>query len=106
MTLDELFDKLPGALNAQAAAGVDATVQFNNQVPRHVVIRDGVATVNDGQASPYTVGITMSDDDLVALLTGDLDGMTAFMTGRIKLDGDLMFAQRIGSLFDGSKLKA
>ena len=48
----------------------------------------------------------MSDDDLVALLTGDLDGMTAFMTGRIKLDGDLMFAQRIGSLFDGSKLKA
>lgn len=105
MNLDQLFDRLPGALNPQAASGVNATIQFNNSAARHVVIADGALAVHDGSTSPYTVAVTMSDDDLIALLTGDLDGMTAFMTGRLKLDGDLMFAQRIGSLFDGSKLK-
>ncbi len=105
MNVEQLFERLPGALNTQAANGVNATIQFNNSVARNVVIADGALAVNEGTAAPYTVAITMSDDDLIQLLTGDLDGMTAFMTGRLKLDGDLMFAQRIGSLFDGSKLK-
>ncbi|MEO0573878.1 MAG: SCP2 sterol-binding domain-containing protein [Pseudomonadota bacterium] len=105
MTLDDIFEKLPGALNTDAAAGVNATIQFNNARQRHVVIADGALTVNDGEVSPYTVAITMDDDDLVKMLTGELDGMTAFMTGKLKLDGDLMFAQRITTLFDGAQLR-
>ena len=99
MTLDDLFEKLPAAFDPSAASGVDATIQFNTSAPRYVVIRDGALTVNEGQASPYTVAVNMADDDLVALMTGKLDGMTAFMTGKLKLDGDIMFAQRLGSLF-------
>lgn len=105
MTLDDIFEKLPAALNSDAAAGVNATIQFNNSKQRHVVIADGALTVNDGEASPCTVSITMDDDDLVNMLTGELDGMTAFMTGKLKLEGDLMFAQRITTLFDGAKLR-
>lgn len=104
MTLNELFDKMPSALNADAARGVNATIQFRTSQPRYVVIDDGTLSVNDGETTPYTVAISMDDDDLVALLTGKLDGMTAFMTGKLKLDGDIMFAQRIGSLFSASAL--
>ena len=46
----------------------------------------------------------MEDDDLVSLLKGDLNGMTAFMTGKLQLDGDMMLAQRMTSFFDASKL--
>ena len=105
MNLDTLFSRLPGALNAANAAGVDATIQFNTSTPRHVVVRDGAATVHEGTADSYKVAVTMADDDLVALLSGQLDGMTAFMTGKLRIDGDLMFAQRIVTLFDGSKLR-
>ena len=105
MNPDTLFSRLPGALNAANAAGVDATIQFNTSTPRYVVIRDGEAAVHDGTAERYTVAVTMADDDLVALLSGELDGMTAFMTGKLKIDGDLMFAQRIVTLFDGAKLR-
>ncbi|MFK8051919.1 MAG: SCP2 sterol-binding domain-containing protein [Woeseiaceae bacterium] len=104
MTLDELFQKMPAALNASAASGVSATIQFNTSAPRYVVINDGTLAVNEGETTPYTVAVTMADDDLVALLTGKLDGMTAFMTGKLKLDGDIMFAQKIGSLFSASAL--
>jgi len=46
----------------------------------------------------------MADDDLIALLKGELNGMQAFMTGKLQLEGDMMLAQRLGSLFDASKL--
>ncbi len=99
MTLDEIFEKMPGAVDANAAAGVDATIQFNCSTPRTVVVKDGICTVTPGSADSYTVAITMEDDDLRQLLTGELDGMTAFMTGKLQLDGDMMFAQQLGSLF-------
>lgn len=105
MTIDDIFSRLPGALNTQAASGVDATILFNTSQPRNVVIKDSALIVNEGTVAPYTVAITMADDDLVKMLTGELDGMTAFMTGKLKIDGDLMFAQSITSLFDGSKLR-
>ncbi|MEN8721228.1 MAG: SCP2 sterol-binding domain-containing protein [Oceanococcaceae bacterium] len=99
MTLDEIFAKMPGAVDAGGAAGVNAVVQFNCSTPRYVTIADGAATVAEGQADNATVSITMEDDDLRDLLTGQLDGMTAFMTGKVQLEGDMMFAQRLGSIF-------
>ena len=44
----------------------------------------------------------MEDQDLADLLSGELDGMTAFMTGKLQLDGDMMFAQQLGALFPQS----
>ena len=105
MNLDDLFERLPGALNAVNAQGVDATIQFNTPAPRYVVVRDGSAAVHEGTAENYTVALSMADDDLVDLMAGRLDGMTAFMTGKLRIDGDLMFAQRIVSLFDAARLR-
>ncbi|WP_029889858.1 SCP2 sterol-binding domain-containing protein [Polycyclovorans algicola] len=104
MSATDLIKKLPAALNPDAAAGTDATIQFNISTPMNVVIKDGACTANDGAAASPDVSLTMEDDDLVALLKGELNGMTAFMTGKLQLEGDLMLAQRIGSLFDTSKL--
>jgi len=96
MSVADLLQKLPAALNAEAAAGTDAVIQFNSSQPHYITIK--------GTASSPDVTLTMEDDDLVALMKGELNGMTAFMTGKLQLDGDLMLAQRIGSLFDPSKL--
>jgi putative sterol carrier protein len=37
-------------------------------------------------------------------MKGELNGMTAFMTGKLQVDGDLMLAQRMASFFDAGKL--
>ncbi|MEL6366893.1 MAG: SCP2 sterol-binding domain-containing protein [Pseudomonadota bacterium] len=105
MNINDLFDRLPGALNADAAAGLDAVIQFNTSEPRYVHIKDGAATVTPGTSESPKVAITMADDDFVSLMSGTLDGMTAFMTGKLKVEGDLMFAQKVSQLFKGSKLK-
>ena len=98
----DLLSKLPAAFVADAAS--DCTIQFNISTPKNVVIKGGTCTLNDGAAASPDVTITMEDDDFVALMKGELNGMTAFMTGKLQLDGDLMLAQRMSGMIDAAKL--
>ena len=100
----DLLKKPPAAFNASEASGMDCTLQFNCSTPMNAVIKDGTCTLNEGTAGNADVAITMEDEDLVALMKGELNGMTAFMTGKLQVEGDLMLAQRIASIFDSSKL--
>jgi len=104
MSATPLLNKLPAAFDADAAAGTDCTIQFVTSEPHYAAIKSGTCTVTAGTSPSPDVTITMEDDDLVALLKGELNGMTAFMTGKLQVDGDLMLAQRMSSFFDGSKL--
>lgn len=104
MSVNDMIHKFPAALNADAAADLNATIQYKTSKPMYLQIKDGQCTVHDGVAPSADVTLTMEDDDLAALLKGELNGMTAFMTGKLQVDGDLMLAQRLPSLFDPSKL--
>lgn len=104
MDAKTLLQKLPAAFQPAAAEGTTAVVQFDCSTPHFVTIRNGTCTVTPGSDPNADVTLTIEDDDLVALMTGELNGMSAFMTGKLKLDGDMMLAQRIGRLFDPDKL--
>lgn len=103
-TANDLIRLMPKAFKAEAAGNLKATIQYAIAQPMYAVIGDGSCEVHDGTAENPSVTIRISDDDLVRLLTGELDGMSAFMTGKLKLDGDMMLAQRLGSLFDAARL--
>lgn len=104
MSALELLHKLPFAINPQATAGIDRTIQFNTSQPAYVVIRDGACEVTEGSADAADLTLNLSDNDLVALLTGKLDGMMAMMSGRLKLKGDMGLATQLGRYFDASRL--
>ena len=100
----ELLKKLPTAFQPDVAGDTDCTVQFNISTPMHIVIKNGTCATRDGASGSPDVSITMDDDDLISLMKGELNGMTAFMTGKLQLEGDLMLAQRMFGFFDSSKL--
>ena len=104
MSAAELIRNLPKAFDPSAAAGTDCTIQFNFSTPMHVVIKDGGCSTADGPAASSDLTITMEDDDLIALMKGELNGMQAFMTGKLQVEGDMMLAQRMASFFDPSKV--
>ncbi len=101
----ELLHKLPLAINPQTTAGIERTIQFNISQPAYVVIRNGTCEVSEGEAETADLTLGMSDDDLIAMLTGKLDGMAAMMTGRLKLQGDMGLATQLGRYFDASRLQ-
>ena len=98
MSALELLKKLPAAFNPAGAAGTDCVVQFNSSKPAYATIKGSACTVTEGAAANADVTLTMEDDDLVALMKGELNGMTAFMTGKLKIEGDMGVAMKLQSI--------
>ena len=98
-----IFEKMPSAFNAAAAAGKDVTFQFNISGPTGgdwaVTIKDGACQVTAGTVDKPTTTIGMADTDFIDLIAGRLDGMKAFSAGKLKVGGDMMKSQLIGKLF-------
>jgi ubiquinone biosynthesis protein UbiJ len=91
-------------------AGDPSLVQRVNAVYQfHVLGEDGGAWVVDlktgagdvwaGQHDAADCIISMSRDDFLALATGQINPLNAFMQGRIRVQGDIMMATRLQSLF-------
>ncbi|MDH4580731.1 SCP2 sterol-binding domain-containing protein [Pseudomonas sp. BN415] len=104
MSANHFLKSLPSVLNDHAVAGVNCTIQFNVAEPTYATISDSACTVANGTAGDPNVTLTIADDDLISLFKGDLDGITAFMTGKLQVEGDLMLAQQISGFFNASKL--
>ncbi|MDR3416525.1 MAG: SCP2 sterol-binding domain-containing protein [Nevskia sp.] len=104
MTAEEMLQHLPAAFNPAAAHGVEAVLQFNASKPHYATISNGACSVAAGTASKPDVTLNIDDDNLVKLMKGELNGVTAFLTGKLRLNGDLGLAQRISSFFDASRL--
>merc|ERR1712118_190412 len=49
------------------------------------------------------VTITLAEADFVAMAEGKLDGMQAFMSGKLKIKGNMMLAQKLGPILDSVK---
>jgi putative sterol carrier protein len=102
-SVKEVFEKMPEVFNPAAAAGLNMIFQFNITGDEagewHVIIKDNTCQVLDGAHGSPNVTLTMADADWLAMCNGTLNGMTAFMTGKLKASGDIMAAQRIPSLF-------
>ena len=104
MNVNEMIRQMPAALDTNAASDMQATIQYSVSSPMYIVIDNGQCTVHEGVAPSPDVNLKMSDEDMAALLKGELNGMTAFMSGKLKVEGDIMLAQRLPSLFDASRL--
>jgi putative sterol carrier protein len=77
-------------------SGLDATLKFDLGADGIIVI-DGKSTPNsvsnmEGDTD-CTVGITL--DNLQAMLDGNLDPVTGFMAGKLKVTGDMSVAMRL-----------
>jgi F420-dependent oxidoreductase-like protein len=84
------------------AAKIGASFQFNltgAQSGNWVVNLKHAAEVRSGSINNADCTITMSDSDFVALATGELNPMTAFSSGKLKLQGNPMTAMKLQGLF-------
>jgi hypothetical protein len=105
VVLDRVFD-LMGTRSLPVGAGRESgVVQWNIQTPDglrayHVAIADGAAVGCRGPAEQPRTTLTVSTPDMLRICSGRLNGVSAFIAGKIKLSGDMMFGARLESLFD------
>jgi putative sterol carrier protein len=103
LTVAGIFEGIPSAFQADKAAGVDVVFQFDISGDKggvwHAIIKDGTCEVAEGSHGNPTTTIKMADDDFVKLITGKLNAMSAFTSGKLRIEGDLMKSQLIEKLF-------
>lgn len=79
------------------------TVKIDFGGDEGVILLDGVNAVVTDADQPADTTIKVSWEDWQALASGQLDGMTAFMTGKLKVEGDMSNAMQLQGVL--SKLR-
>jgi putative sterol carrier protein len=64
-----------------------------------VVIKDGKCTTTPGGELDPRVTLKLDGVDFLKLVTGNANGPMLFMSGKLKVEGDLMFSTQIQSMF-------
>jgi putative sterol carrier protein len=64
-----------------------------------VVLLDGVANRASEEDGPADTTIKIAWADWEALASGQLDGMTAFMQGKLRVEGDMSNAMQLQGVF-------
>ncbi len=103
MTVAESFEQMAQIFNPAAAAGMNKTYQWNITGDQASVwafkINNGTGELIPGGAEKPDITMTMSDKDWLSIAEGKLDPTTAFMTGKVKITGDMMLAMKLATIF-------
>jgi len=101
--IKEVFEVIPKRFNSEAAQGLDAVFQFDITGEGGgawvLVIRDGVCQVREETHGNPNVSLSMTGDTWLSILNKELNAVQAFLSGRLKISGDMMLAQKIPDLF-------
>jgi putative sterol carrier protein len=99
----QVFDQMPGRLNKDAAKGMNAVYQFDLSGDGGgkwaVLINNDQCTVQEGAHSAPNITIAMAAKDYLDMVAGKLNGQMAFMTGKLRIQGDMGLALKLQSLF-------
>ena len=89
MGIEEIAEQIRPKVES---SGFDRSVKFDTGADGVIVIDGETISTTD---APTDCTIKLSLDDLEALIAGDLNPTMAFMTGKIKVEGDMSVAMAL-----------
>tara|TARA_B110001452_G_C15089292_1_gene380047 strand:+ start:311 stop:622 length:312 start_codon:yes stop_codon:yes gene_type:complete len=91
---------LANKFNPSAAVGLNEVFQFDLEGELfHLLVTDGSYDILEGEHDDPSVTLQLKSATLKGLLDGSVNGMTAFMMGKVKAIGDMMLATKLTQLF-------
>jgi len=103
MTLFEAIQAMVANFNPASAKGVNAVIQLNATGDGGgnyaLAIADGKLDVTEGIAEKPTVTISVAAQDWIDIIAGRLDPTKAFMSGKLRIAGDLGLMMRFQRMF-------
>jgi putative sterol carrier protein len=102
-TIKDYMQGIQTRFDPSAARGLDAVYQFQltgvSGGQYHLVVKDGTCVTQEGTHPRPHVTFSLPAADCLGLLNGSLDGTSLYLSGRLKITGDLGLAMRLSTLF-------
>jgi putative sterol carrier protein len=100
MTAKEFFDTLEGRVDPAKTAGMSNSYLFDidGAGKWKVDVQDGKVAVTEG-AEDADVVITTSEETFEKITSGEQNPTSAYMTGKLKVKGDMGAAMKLQKLF-------
>lgn len=105
-TLDEIFRRMVDHVDPERAKGVSSVIHWKildrpdgGYDHYEVVLDDGRCTASDSPKRDARVTFKVKPVDFLKLVSGVQAGPVLFMTGKLKIEGDLMFASQVAGYF-------
>ncbi|TWI53172.1 putative sterol carrier protein [Pseudomonas duriflava] len=97
----ETIENLKNKFNPEAAAGLDLVYQFDIEDGEnyYLIVKDKTCDVKAGNAEQADCTLIMNTETLKGIVSGETDGMQAFMAGKVRTEGNMMLALKLGEIF-------
>lgn len=103
ISMEALFSGMVERFNPDAAEGLRAVLQFSLTGPQSgeffIDIKDSTATLVRGVDRSPELSVEIDSKDWVAVAEGRLDGTQAYMSGKMKVKGDMNLLVILDQLF-------
>ncbi|MEL7098675.1 MAG: SCP2 sterol-binding domain-containing protein [Pseudomonadota bacterium] len=93
--MSDIVNQAVAVLNEKMDGGFDGTAKFEIEGEGAVMIDAGGARAGD---EPADVTMTADAETFQSILSGDTNPTAAFMTGKLKVDGDMGMAMKLGTV--------
>lgn len=101
MSHQQQLDAMVSRFDANAAGDLDVVFQYQLEGDDHyyITIQGGSCSLAAGDYDEPHATLAMDDETFAEILSGETDGMQAFMAGKLKVSGDMMLATQLTALF-------
>ena len=100
-SVQEFFGSLESRVDPSRTAGMTNTYVFDIDGAGQwtVAVDDGRVSVTDGASPDADCTITSSEENFGRIVAGELNPTSAYMTGKLKVKGDMGAAMKLQKLF-------
>ena len=103
LTPGQVIEAMPSYFQPDKAGNTNAKIQFDlsgDQAGKwYLTVADGHASASEGQVENPNLTFLADGRDVVKIFTGKMDPTAAFMSGKLKIKGDMGLAMRMQSMF-------
>lgn len=101
-TCSEFFSRLQESIDPEKVKGITATYQWDitggGGGKWYVTLGDDSIEVTEGETEDPSITLTVEAQDWLDIINGKLNGQMAFMTGKLKIQGDMTLAMKLQSI--------
>lgn len=105
ISVAKVIAKLPSRFIAENSADFVGVFQFilEDDQDFYIDINNQTCNVVEGEHIDPNITLIMEANTFIDVINGDQDGMSAFMSGKLRAEGNIILATKLGKLFSRNK---